>query len=283
MQTIIPTTTAERETFIADYERNRRRSEFLFGLPSPDAYYDRPIPLRHPFIFYEGHIPDFSFLTLVHNALGGASINPEYEAFFQRGIDPASLDVAQQAAPPSWPSREEVARFARACDARVLEALRTAQLEDPNNPQLVDAQAVHNILEHEPMHHETLLYIIHQLPLERKRRLRFEHEDRQRPTYRRARVAAGIATLGARPGSIPFGWDNEFDEEPVAVGTFEIDVDSVTNGDYLDFLEAGAEPPPFWRMKDGAWHLLAQFDLIPLPKSWPVYVSHDQAEAYARW
>jgi len=283
MQTTIPTTTEERERFIADYRFNRERSARLFALPNPDALYDRPIPLRHPFVFYEGHIPDFSFLTLVHNALGGASIDVEHEAFFQRGIDPATVDAAAQVSPAAWPSRDEVGRFVRACDARVLEALRTAPLHDPNNPQLAGAQAVHNIIEHEPMHHETLLYIVHQLPFDRKRLLRFEHEDREQPPYRRARIPTGIATVGADRGSIPFGWDNEFEAEEVAVGTFEIDVDSVTNGDYLAFVETGAEPPPFWRKQDGDWKLLTQFELLPLPKSWPVYVSHDQAETYARW
>jgi iron(II)-dependent oxidoreductase len=282
-QTTVPTTPAQRRHFIAEYRRNRERSAMILGLPDPEVYYERPIPLRHPFIFYEGHIPAFSFLTLVRNALGAPSIDPGYEVLFQRGIDPASLDAAAQAAPPSWPSREEVRRFTAECDARVLAALETAQLEDPNNPQLIGSEAVYNIIEHEQMHHETLLYMVHQVPLERKRRLRFEHEDRARPPYRQVRIPAGIATLGARRGSIPFGWDNEFEEEQVAVGTFAIDVDSVTNGDYLAYVEAGGDPPPFWRRRDGEWYLLAQFDLLPLPKSWPVFVSHDQAEAYASW
>lgn len=283
MQTISPTTSDERQRFIADYRRNRERSELIFGLPNPDTYYERPILLRHPFVFYEGHIPDFSFLTLVRNALGGEAINEDYEALFQRGIDPASVDAAVQAAPPSWPTRDEVRRFARECDARVIEALQSAQLDDRNIPSLAGSEAVYNIIEHEPMHHETLLYIVHQMPFDRKQSLRYTHEDPERPPHRRARIPAGLATLGARRGSITFGWDNEFEEEQIAVGTFEIEVDSVTNGDYLAFVESGAEPPPFWRRANGEWSLLTQFDLIPLPKSWPAYVSHDQADAYARW
>jgi gamma-glutamyl hercynylcysteine S-oxide synthase len=283
MQTITPTSAAERNAFIAAYEANRRRSAFIFGIPEASALYDRPIPLRHPFIFYEGHIPGFSFLTLVRLALGGSSINEEFEPLFQRGIDPESIDDRSAAARP-WPSRDDVRAFARRCDDLVLAALRSAQLEDGNNPCLAGSQAVHNIIEHEPMHHETLLYMLHQLPLERKRSLRFEHRDPQRPQYRRAAIPAGVATLGAARGSIPFGWDNEFEAEQISVGAFEIDVDSVTNGDYLTCVEAGAaSPAPFWRERAGEWYLLTQFDHIPLPRSWPVYVSHDQAEAYARW
>ncbi len=45
----------------------------------------------------------------------------------------------------------------------------------------------------------------------------------------------------------------------------------------------GAPPPPFWLERGGQWRLRAAFEELPLPLSWPVYASHDQAEAYARW
>ena len=54
------------------YRRNRERSATLLALIDDEAFYDRPIPLRHPFAFYEGHIPAFSFSTLCDRGLGGA-------------------------------------------------------------------------------------------------------------------------------------------------------------------------------------------------------------------
>jgi iron(II)-dependent oxidoreductase len=60
----------------------------LFDLLTEDAYYSRPIELRHPIVFYEGHLPAFSFNTLVKKALGGPSIDPRLETLFARGIDP---------------------------------------------------------------------------------------------------------------------------------------------------------------------------------------------------
>jgi len=53
-----------------------------------EAYYSQPISLRHPIVFYDGHLPGFSFNTLVKKALGGASIDPVLETLFARGIDP---------------------------------------------------------------------------------------------------------------------------------------------------------------------------------------------------
>jgi hypothetical protein len=79
----------QQETFASWYRRNRERSRALFDLLADDAYYSQPIDLRHPIVFYEGHLPAFSFNTLVKKALGGASIDDRLERLFARGIDPA--------------------------------------------------------------------------------------------------------------------------------------------------------------------------------------------------
>jgi formylglycine-generating enzyme required for sulfatase activity len=116
-------------------------------------------------------------------------------------------------------------------------------------------------------------------------------------------VPAGRATLGARRGGIPFGWDNEFEAIEVDVPGFEIDVHSVTNADWLDFMADGGyaredlwtaegwswraaediRQPAFWLQRDGEVFWRGMFEPIPLPPAWPVYVSHAEASAYARW
>ena len=39
----------------------------------------------------------------------------------------------------------------------------------------------------------------------------------------------------------------------------------------------------FWKPAGGEWRYRAMFEEIPLPANWPVYVSHAEATAYARW
>src|SRR5688572_30488360 len=140
----------DRNAAIDWYRRNRARSRALFDLVVPDVYYERPIELRHPIVFYEGHLPGFSFNTLVKKALGGPSIDPHLEAIFARGIDPhessnspgpkgpaqgpAGLDPATKTT--GWPSRDEVHAFAEEADRRVLDALCRADLERPGHPLL---------------------------------------------------------------------------------------------------------------------------------------------------
>jgi formylglycine-generating enzyme required for sulfatase activity len=282
----VPTLTSrtlDRAALVAWYTENRARSTALFDLIDPAVYYDAPIPLRHPFVFYEGHLPAFSFITLLRNALGAPAIDPRLEDLFYRGIDPESIDAARRHQRSDWPSRSEVATFAAACDARVLAAYANAKLDDAGNPHLVNAQAAYTILEHEEMHHETLLYIVHRLPDEHKRVARADHRDVARAKRDPIAIPAGPVTLGVERDRLAFAWDNESPAHIVDVAAFGCDVDDVTNGDYLAFVNAGAPPPPFWVLRDGAWWLRCFGETIPLPLSWPVYCSHAQATAYAQW
>src|SRR4030088_1352241 len=100
------------------YRRNRERSRALFDMLPEQVYFSRPIALRHPIVFYEGHLPGFSFNTLVKKALGGASIDPRLENLFARGIDPSddTLGAADSAQRAQWPDRDTVRRFTREAD-----------------------------------------------------------------------------------------------------------------------------------------------------------------------
>jgi formylglycine-generating enzyme required for sulfatase activity len=88
--------------------------------------------------------------------------------------------------------------------------------------------------------------------------------------------------LGARDDG-RFGWDNEFAQVHRTVPAFRIQKRKVTNGDYLRFVEAGAEMPHFWMRRGGNILLRGMFHETPLPLDWPVYVTEQQATQYANW
>jgi ergothioneine biosynthesis protein EgtB len=298
-------TATDREALSDWYRRNRQRSRALFEMLRPEAYYARPISLRHPIVFYEGHLPAFSLNTLVKRGLGRPGIDEELERLFARGIDPEDETAARRSRRAEWPARIEVQRFAEACDALVLDALANAPIEQPGHPLLHDAEAVYTILEHEAMHQETLLYMWHQLPYDVKQASAPEAPDVRgtTPPPGRTRVPAGRATLGVRRGDVPFGWDNEFSSIGIDVPSFEIDVHNVTNEQFMAFVEAGGyrDPqwwtpdtfawlqqeglahPRFWFRRSNGWKWRGMFGDIDLPAAWPVYVSMVEAEAYARW
>src|SRR3954466_8008937 len=144
----------DRTAVVAWYRRNRARSQALFDLLTPEAYYSQPIALRHPIVFYEGHLPGFSFNTLAKKALGLPSIDERLGSLFARGIDPHESSSAgtSQDVKNSWPSRETVHAFAAEADRAVMDALTRDDLHRPAHPLLDRGEAVFTILEHEAMH-----------------------------------------------------------------------------------------------------------------------------------
>jgi len=275
--------TIDRAAALSWYQRNRDRSRALFDMLPEDVYYRRPIDLRHPVVFYDGHLPGFSFNTLVKKALGRPSIDARLESLFARGIDPHESQGGGNGA--AWPSREAVRAFVDEADARVVDALNNEDLHRPGHPLLDRADAVFTILEHEAMHQETLLYMWHRLPFDQKKRPAGYAPvvNGREPVQEWIDIPAGRATLGADPASLPFAWDNEMPRYEVDVPAFAIQKHDITNALYMEFVEAGASPPLFWERVDGEWFWRGMFELIPLPLSWPVFVSQAEATAYARW
>ena len=298
----------DRSSVTEWYRRNRARSRAIFDLIDSSAYYSRPIALRNPIVFYEGHLPAFSIISLIKRGLGGPPVDERLEKLFERGIDPDSAEAAvpRSGASTAWPSRDEVLAFADRADAAMLAAFNRAEHQEAR-PAMQRAQALYTALEHEAMHQETLLYMWHRLPYDQKRKpagVRYELEAAALPpSGGRIRIPAGMATLGANRDTAAFGWDNEFDEHQVHVAGFGIDRHNVTNAEFLRFVEAGGyqDPalwspenfawaqaedvrhPAFWIHRDGEWFWRGMFEPIPLPGSWPVYVSQAEASAYARW
>ncbi len=279
----------DRAAALSWYHRNRARSRALFDMLPEDVYYSRPIDLRHPVVFYDGHLPGFSFNTLNKRALGRPGIDERLETLFARGIDPPSpLRGSGETSPhnaANWPDRETVRAFVAEADSRVIAALTNDDLDRPGDALLDRADAVYTILEHEAMHQETLLYMWHRLPFEQKRRPAGYVPVTEGPVLAEewCEIPAGRATLGADRASLPFGWDNEMPWHDEDVPAFAIQRHDITNARYMEFVETGAAPPLFWERVNGAWYWRGMFELIPLPMSWPVYVSQAEASAYAAW
>jgi gamma-glutamyl hercynylcysteine S-oxide synthase len=257
------TVALDRQTAIDWYRRNRVRSEQIFDLIEPSAYYTRPIALRNPIVFYEGHLPAFSVIAFLRRGLRKPAVDRRLEDLFARGIDPDSeaSAVPRSGASTAWPSRDDVRAFGRACDEAVLEALST---EDA-----LPLEGLYTALEHEAMHQETLLYMWHRLPYEQKRRpLKGDGQEATgegRGAFRgnaaggvatppSVLVAEGIARLGANRDTTAFGWDNEFQAHDVHVPRFDIDVLPVTNAQYVEFVDAGGyQDRQLWDDEGWSW------------------------------
>src|SRR5260370_3247986 len=248
----------------------RARPEYLFKLLTPEAYYSRPIPERHRLIFYLGHLEAFDWNQICRQGLDIPSFHPEFDRLFEFGIDPP-VGKAPEDQPADWPSIDQVRTYGQ----------RTRRIIDEVLDQAPE-QIVQVALEHRMMHAETLAYLFHNLPYDQKlgQPSAAKHSPNRTPASM-IELPGGTATLGQKAGE--FGWDNEFDEHRVQVPPFSILKNKVTNGDYLDFVRAGAAPPHFWTKRNGEWFYHGMVAEIPLPLNAPVYVTYVEASAYARW
>jgi ergothioneine biosynthesis protein EgtB len=284
----------------------RRRSDALFNLVDARALYDRPIPERHRIIFYVGHLEAFDWNLLHENVFGLKSFHPEFDRLFAFGIDPVGGGLPSDQ-PSHWPSLEAVHDYVNTIRAALDEKLEDAILRSSAPTQ--DGFALDTLLnvaiEHRLMHLETLAYMLHQLPLEKKVRRVVGRPEPGAATVtpRMVEIPAGPTTLGLARGSESFGWDNEYECHAVQVPAFEIDQYMVTNRQYLAFMDAGGyetrafwsdddwnwktdrsiSHPVFWRRAGDQWLYRAMFAEVPLPLECPVYVSHAEAAAYACW
>ena len=279
----------------------RERTDEVFQILSPAALHERPIPERHRLIFYLGHVEAFDWNLIARRAVEREPFHEAFDRLFAFGIDPVDGGLPTDQ-PSDWPGADEV----RAYNARVRATIDDILRRDDwaANPILRDGLGFHVAIEHRLMHAETLAYLLHQLPADRKQRPQLETAPAAAPrAATRLRIPAGRATLGMNRQSGAFGWDNEFEREVVDVPAFSIDSHPVTNGQFLEFVRGGGYAdrglwtdenwawkeqerlahPGFWSRTGDAWTLRCMFDERPLPASWPAYVSHAEASAYARW
>jgi ergothioneine biosynthesis protein EgtB len=286
----------------------RVRTDEIFQMVRPDSLYERPIPERHRIIFYLGHLEAFDWNLLRERVLGLEAFDPDSDKLFAFGIDPINGALPSDQ-PIDWPSAADARKYVKRIRESIDDGLEALESTDWSSTHAGTDFSTNTLLqvaiEHRLMHAETLAYMLHQLPLDRKLRIQRKPELIVPPiSPTMIEIPAGQATLGlSRRDRNTFGWDNEYEALTVDVPGFAIDKYKVTNGQFLDFVSAGGyenpacwteedwnwraqhdiQHPVFWRRAGDRWFCRTMFDEIPLPLDWPVYVSQAEAAAYARW
>ncbi len=291
---------------LEELERAWRISDELFRLVN-GAWSAKPIPLRHPFVFYLGHLPAFAWNQIGRGVLGAPPIDATFEDLFERGIDPSPKEIGSEDGRNPWPNIDAVLEYKRLVRDEVRRVYAEVDACE-REPLCQHNRVVQLVLEHELMHHETLSYMIKELDHARKRR-----PDSIPPPVRSAHVpeeemvaiSGGSATLGADFEEVQFGWDNEFPSCERRVENFYLGRLPVTIGEYFRFVKAGGYDDPAlwsveglswirranrrhpqgWFRRDRTWMVRTFFEDVPLEEvlGWPVLVTQIEAESYARW
>ncbi len=300
---VVASSARTRHALQARIQEARSRTDELFQIVREEAFYDRPIPERHRIIFYLGHVEAFDWNLLAGRAFGLSPFHRTFDQLFAFGIDPVGGGLPSDT-PADWPRRDEVERYVgRVRDQLDLAIEQALAYPSEGHPQLTTMLEV--AIEHRLMHAETLAYMLHRLPLERK--IPGPPRSAGKPSPVRAQlieIEPGSATLGLDGArTAEFGWDNEYPAHEEHVERFAIDNINVTNRDFQRFIEAGGYQhrslwddeawdwkeregvthPAFWRREGNLWMYRTMFGDIRLPEHWPVYVSHAEASAYAKW
>ncbi|MEX3932214.1 SUMF1/EgtB/PvdO family nonheme iron enzyme [Paraburkholderia phymatum] len=285
----------------------RSVTDALFAVVKPEYLYERPIRERHRIVFYIGHLEAFDRNLFDERLTALPAFAPELDNLFAFGIDPVDGGFPTDQS-SDWPTIDVVSGYGNKAREQIDGTLKTFEFGHGDMATGSPAQLLHVAIEHRLMHAETLAYMLHQLPLEMKaapaRSMPGAQQLRKVESSPMLRVPAGETVLGMLKEEGRFGWDNEFGEQRVHVDTFEIDRYMVTNAQYREFIDAGgyrdralwsdrdwawkeaediSRPVTWSQTGDGEWTLRTMFEDVALPPDWPVYVSHAEASAYARW
>lgn len=264
-----------------------QRSDLILGLIPYQYLLDRPIGLRHPFLFYLGHLPAFAWNQVGRGALELPHFDKHLDLLYERGIDPEDEGCAHSQSLSQWPTVAETLAYRDA--VRVAIVTRIPQvLARPQDILCEHGRVLNLVIEHELMHQETLLYMLAECPsgmLQRPSQLAPAQEGpglEAKPVL----IPAGPTVIGARFAELPFGWDNEFEQLTVAVSAFHIDSLPVRNSDWQKFLQQQGNAqelfPNAWLRGPSGLQVKTVFGPVPLEQAegWPVHVTGEQARRY---
>ncbi len=296
---------AKRQELLDYFHATCDRYESLFEVLSCDeAYYEKPISLRHPLIFYYGHTATFFINKFLLAGLIEQRIDPRLESMFAVGVDEMSWDDLDDTR-YVWPSVAEVADYRNKMRAMVDKVIRSTAFSLPigwKDPMW----AVLMGIEHERIHLETSSVLMRQHALEFVQphpawRPCTEHGEPAPNTL--VDIPAGTVVLGRGFDEPIYGWDNEYGEHRAEVAAFRAARTLVTNREYLAFVDAGgyaddsvwdeeglgwrryalAEYPSFWVPAAEGWRLRLLSEEVAMPWDWPVEVNCLEARAFCVW
>ncbi|MDX1660594.1 MAG: ergothioneine biosynthesis protein EgtB [Gemmatimonadota bacterium] len=278
----------------------RRRTHDLIDALEEDDLRRQVVSFLSPVMWDLGHVAEFEELWLVR-ALDAIEQEREPVGTLEEVYD-ATRVSREERAEIEYPELDDLLHRLRRVRLEALARLRSTPPR--GHPLLDDGFVWRMVAQHEAQHQETVLQAVARMD-----------EVRYEPAYRETTprpslppdtdevlVPAGPYPLGAERN--PAAYDNERPAHWIELDAFWIDAAPVTNGDFLDFVEAGgyereelwseagrewladtAVGHPFgWRRTDEGWIEESFGRVEPLVPARPViHVSWFEADAYARW
>lgn len=288
-------------TLTQQYLRVRHYSEAICrGLETED-YVVQPMADVSPPKWHLGHITWFwETFVLVPHAPGYRVFHDDFSFVFNSYYETVGKRVLRtDRGNLSRPTVAQVYTYRAYVDEHMSRFLDAAD----TTPELIALLELG--INHEQQHQELLItdikYILGHNPLLPAIDMPVQENPRL-ASGSDASISEGIYTIGYRGHE--FCFDNELGPHKVYLNDTTLSGTLVTNGEYLDFIQAGgyqqfqywlsdgwawvkrtgAKAPLYWHNVDGVWHAYTFDGLQPVDLDAAVcHVSQYEADAYARW
>lgn len=199
----------------------------------------------------------------------------------------------------SRPSIDKIYAYREYVDTKVQELLKNTL-----HKSIIDLLILG--LNHEQQHQELLItdvkYMLGHNPIFPVFKADYKLVKDTNTSTERVKIEAGIYEIGYQGKD--FCYDNELGVHQVYVDDFEINNHLVTNGEFIDFMEAGAysdfnlwldegwtwvntneiKAPMYWHKMEGEWHYYTLAGLQKVDKNAALcHINFYEANAYAEW
>jgi len=293
-------------SFLERYKAVRKRTEDICEPLETEDYVVQPVADVSPPKWHIGHTTwFFETFILKDHYRGYQEFNPEYNYVFNSYYETVGARVIRtDRGNLSRPTVQDVYKYRKYVD----EAMETL-LSCDYNPGL------NELLElgcnHEEQHQELLLtdikYILGNNPLfpaysQESSVLTQNNSTQNHSAIKFLTVEEGIYGIGYN--GTGFSFDNELGRHKVYLPEFKIAKDLVTNGEYIEFIEAGGykdfnlwhaegidwvrnnniQSPMYWHLIDGEWFNYTFQGLKPVDAEGILnHISFYEAAAFASW
>lgn len=309
---------ATRQDFLDYFDNTWTMQELLYSsLNGEEAFYRPPEHgLRHPMIFYYGHVAAFYVNKLRVAGLLQKAIDPYLELTFQVGVDEMSWDSLSNGE-TEWPSVPAVHEYRKKVYKTVRCILETHPDIGKNNTMTWESPiwALIMGMEHDRIHLETSSVLMRELPACMLRRPAEFPEDGPSLTpglleaQRNSVVAhsGGSATIGVARDHPSYAWDNEYGSKQLSTGAFESHECQASNAEFLEFVrDGGYADHSLWTVEGWAWRtyrntqhphfwlptgpnglhsykLRTLFEEVEMKWDYPVILNLHEGVAYCNW
>ena len=292
-------------TLASEYARVRSFTESLCEGLAAEDYVVQSMPDVSPTKWHLAHTSWFfeAFLLTPHLARY-KPLNPIYHYLFNSYyVQAGERHCRAQRGYLSRPTVREVMAY-RAHVDRAMGDLLSQDLAD--DVRQVVALGLHHEQQHQELMLTDIKHVFSVNPLRPVFRRRDAPKAQAPGAMQWLGFGEGVRHIGyagpEREGS--FSFDNETPRHRVFIEPFDIASRLVTNGEYLEFMEAGGyrrpelwlsagsdavkqnewSEPFYWEKRDGTWHVFTLHGMQAVDENEPVcHISYFEADAFARW